>query len=178
VNFNKPLWIVSIVGTAMLYASARAEVISISGTGFEIQKTFHVASSAAKAYAVLLTPSRWWSSDHTYSGNAANLTLDPRIGGCWCEKLPDSGGSVDHMHIALLMPGKLLRMRGALGPLQGMGVDGAMTFELKPAANGTDVTMNYAVGGYNKAGFDEISKAVNQVLSEQMESLRKAIDGK
>ncbi len=74
-------------------------------------------------------------------------------------------------------PGKALRLRGALGPFQGLGVEGSMTWSLKASANGTDISVSYAVGGYAKDGFDGASKAADRVLGEQIERLRKFIDG-
>jgi hypothetical protein len=155
---------------------AAAEVISAGQNGLEIRETVHVAAAADKAYAALLQPARWWSSEHTFSGSAANLTLEARAGGCWCEALPD-GGSVEHMRVVYVAPGKVLRLRGALGPLQGLGVEGAMTISVKAGASGADITMSYAVGGYVKDGFDGLSKGVDHVLGEQLERLRKLIDG-
>jgi uncharacterized protein YndB with AHSA1/START domain len=171
------LGLASLMGLSTLFAGmAGAEVVSAANNGFEVHETVHVAAPADKAFAALLTPSRWWSSSHTFSRNASNLSLDARAGGCWCENMPE-GGSAEHMRVVLLMPGKILRLRGPLGPLQGMGVDGALTFTLKSAANGTDIVVNYAVGGYTKDGFDELSKAVDHVLGEQMELLKKLVDG-
>jgi hypothetical protein len=156
-------------------APAAAEVLGVAANGFEVRETVHVAASADKAYAALLQPSRWWNSAHTFSKSAANLVLEPRAGGCWCETLAD-GGSAEHMRVVYVVPGKILRLRGPLGPLQGMGVDGALTFSLKSVANGTDITVDYAIGGYFKDGFDELSKAVDHVLGEQLEQLKKLVD--
>ena len=155
---------------------AAAEVVSAGQNGFEIRETVHVAAAPEKAYAALLQPARWWSSEHSFSGSAANLTLDARAGGCWCEKLND-GGSVEHMRVVYVAPGKVLRLRGALGPLQGLGVEGAMTLSVKAGASGADITMSFAAGGYVKDGFDALSKGVDHVLGEQLERLRKLIDG-
>jgi hypothetical protein len=166
-------------GVFMLFAApagARAEVLSVASNGFEVRETVHVAAAPDKAYAALLLPARWWNSDHTFSGNAANLTLDARAGGCWCETLPD-GGSVEHLRVVYVAPGKALRLRGALGPFQGLAVEGSLTWSVKSNANGTDISVSYAVGGYNKDGFDALSKAADHVLGEAAERLRKFIDG-
>jgi hypothetical protein len=171
-------WVVwgALAAVVSIGRPAAAEVISAGQNGFEVRETVHVAATPDKAYAALLQPARWWNSEHTFSGSAANLTLDARAGGCWCETLTDRG-SVEHMHVVFVAPGKVLRMRGALGPLQGLGVEGAMTLSVKGGANGTDITIGYAVGGYVKDGFDGLSKAVDHVLGEQLERLRKLIDG-
>jgi uncharacterized protein YndB with AHSA1/START domain len=155
---------------------AAAEVISVAGTGFEIRETAHIAASPDKVYAALLLPANWWNSAHTFSGSSANLVLDARAGGCWCESLP-GGGSVEHLHVVYVSPGKTLRLRGALGPFQGLAVDGVMTWSVKGVASGADVSFTYAVGGYAKNGFDELSKMTDQVLGEQIERLKKSIEG-
>jgi len=153
-----------------------AEVISVAGNGFELRETAHIAAAPDQVYAALVLPANWWSSAHTFSGSAANLKLDARAGGCWCENLP-GGGSVEHLHVVFVAPGKTLRLRGALGPFQGLPVDGVMTWSVKGAADGTDVSFTYSVGGYAKTGFDELSKAADRVLDEAIGRLKKSIEG-
>jgi uncharacterized protein YndB with AHSA1/START domain len=165
----------AVLALAATARPAAAEVLSVAGNGFEVRETVHTAASPEKVYAALLLPARWWSSDHTFSGNAANLALDARAGGCWCETLP-GGGSVEHLRVVFASPGKVLRLRGALGPLQKLAVDGVMTWSVQGGAEGTDISMTYAVGGYTKDGFDELSKGVDHVLGEQLERLRKLVD--
>jgi hypothetical protein len=154
---------------------AAAEVVSVAGNGFEIREIAHTNASPDKAYAALLQPAQWWSPDHTFSGSAANLKLDARAGGCWCETLP-GGGSVEHLRVIYVSPGKALRLRGGLGPFQGLAVEGVMTWSVKSAADGTDITFTYSVGGYAKDGFDELSKMTDSVLGEQLERLKKLAD--
>ena len=101
--------------------------------------------------------------------------MEARAGGCWCENLPD-GGSVEHLHVVYVAPNKVLRLRGALGPFQVLGVDGAMTWTVKSGAGGTDLSVSYSIGGYAKDGFDGAAKAADRVLAEQIERLRKLID--
>jgi hypothetical protein len=155
---------------------AAAEVVSVATGGFEVRETVHTTASPDKAYAAMLLPARWWNSDHTFSKNAANLVLDARAGGCWCETLP-GGGSVEHLHVVYVSPGKTLRLRGALGPFQALAVDGVMTWSVKSAAGGADISITYLISGYTKDGFDELSKAADQVLGEQLERLKKLLDG-
>jgi hypothetical protein len=159
----------------MISHPATAEVTAVATGGFEVREQIHVAAAPAAVYAALVTPARWWDPEHTFSGNAANLTLDVKAGGCWCESLAD-GGSVLHMMVVYAAPGKALRLRGALGPLQGMGVEGAMTFGAKGGNGGTDLVVTYAVGGYAKEGFESLSKAVDGVLGAQVARLRRLIE--
>ena len=174
-GLNRTLLFSGALLAPLLGAAARADIQSVGANGFEVKHTVHVAAAADKVYAALLQPAHWWSSEHTFSGNAANLVLEARAGGCWCESLPD-GGSVEHLHVVYVAPGKVLRLRGALGPFQGLGVDGAMTWTVKGGATGTDIAVSYSVGGYAKDGFDGAAKAADRVLGEQIERLRKLID--
>jgi uncharacterized protein YndB with AHSA1/START domain len=155
---------------------AAAEVVSVASNGFEIRETAHTAASPDKVYAALLQPAQWWSSEHTFSHSAANLVLDARAGGCWCETLP-GGGSVEHLRVVYVSPGKTLRLRGALGPFQGLAVDGVMTWSVKGAVDGTDISFTYAVGGYAKEGLAGMSDMTDHVLGEQIERLKKLLDG-
>jgi uncharacterized protein YndB with AHSA1/START domain len=158
-----------------LAAPANAAVTDQSTTGFELQETAHIAASPDKVYAALIDPARWWSSDHTFSGSAANLSLDARAGGCWCEKLP-GGGSVLHLTVVDADPGKTLRLRGALGPFQGTGMDGAMTIALKPNGQGTDLTLTYDIGGYFKGGFGPLPQGADGVLADQVARLKHLVE--
>jgi uncharacterized protein YndB with AHSA1/START domain len=154
---------------------AIARVSDVAANGFTLQIDTHIAAPPDKVYATLIQPARWWSSDHTFSGKAANLHLDAKAGGCWCETLPN-GGSVLHLTVVFVDPGKMLRLRGALGPFQGIAVDGALTLKLTAAGDGTDLTTLYILGGYNKDGFADLSQAADHVLTEQIDRLKKAVE--
>ena len=94
--------------------AAAANVVDVASNGFTVQVTAHFAAPADMVFAALIKPARWWGPDHTFSHDAANLTLDAKAGGCWCEKLP-RGGSAVHLTVVYVDPGKVLRLRGALG---------------------------------------------------------------
>jgi len=167
----------SLVPALLLAAAvpAAATVLDAGSNGFTVQLTAHIAAPTAKVYAALITPARWWGSDHTFSGDSANLRLDAKAGGCWCEKLAN-GGSVAHLTVVYAAPGKALRLRGALGPFQGYGVEGAMTWALKAVGNETDLALTYALGGYGKDGFEDWSKAADEVLAAQVARLKRFIE--
>jgi uncharacterized protein YndB with AHSA1/START domain len=160
---------------ALTIPAAFAEVTGAGPGGFEAREQAHIAAPPDAVYAALLKPQSWWDPKHTYSGDARRLTLDARAGGCWCETMP-GGGSVEHLTLVYLQPGKAVRFRGALGPLQAMGVAGSLTVTLAKASNGTDLTLTYAVGGYVKNGFDDLSKAVDSVLGSQVTRLKRLIE--
>jgi uncharacterized protein YndB with AHSA1/START domain len=146
---------------------AQAEVKSSAPGGFEVTETVDIKAPARRVYTALGKIGRWWSSKHTVTGNAANLFLDLGIKGCFCEKGID-GVQRRHMDVVDIAPDQQVRLRGALGPLQGAGVDGALTWTIKPAEGGVTFTQTYNVGGYFPGGLDMIAPHVEQVLHEQL----------
>lgn len=175
---RKSLFLGGVVALALVLAqaiAAHAEVVSVGGEGFELKEGAHILAPPDKVYAALIAPAKWWSAQHTFSKNAANLTLSAKAGGCWCETVP-GGGSVQHLTVVYAMPGAALVMRGPLGPLQGLGVDGALTVELKAAGGGTDLSYTYNVGGYLKDGLSSWAPPVDGVLGEQFARLKALIE--
>jgi hypothetical protein len=164
---------------------AGAEVSVQSDTGFIISLSAETPASKDAVWKMLVTPAKWWSPDHTWSGDAANLYIDSQATGCFCEKLPKPAdapgdqrmGSVEHMHIVFADPQRgMLRMKGGLGPLQGEPVDGVWTIELKPGGNGgTVIVWDYAVNGLLRMKGGEIAPAVDQVMSQQLARLVAAL---
>lgn len=155
-------------------------VIAQDQNGFAIENSLDVGGDAAAAYALLEQPARWWNGDHTYSGDACNLILEPRIGGCFCETLPAKGAmpesGVEYARIVYRAPFTALRLVGSLGPLQAEAVTGTLTFALKPIATGTHITMTYVVGGHVRGGADQLAAAVEAVLGQQLQAFRRAAD--
>lgn len=169
--------VVGIVGVMIAAGGAapRADVVDAGTAGFTVRIVRHVAASPAKVFATAIAVGTWWAADHTYSGVAGNLSIEAKPGGCWCEHLVNGGG-VKHMEVVFVDPGKLLRFRGGLGPLQSMAATGAMTWEFKAAADGTDVTWTYAVTGYTPGGFEPLAPAVDGVLTSQLVNLKTAAE--
>ena len=98
----------------------RAEVTESGEHGFTVS---HSITTGAEPFVVYRTMTshidQWWSADHSWSGDAGNLYMEVEQGGCFCERLPESG-RVEHLRIIYFSPGKELRFDGALGPLQTM----------------------------------------------------------
>jgi uncharacterized protein YndB with AHSA1/START domain len=164
------------LATSLLIAGpSRGTVSDVASNGFTLKIDTHIAASPDKVYAALIVPARWWGSAHTFSGDAKNIQLEAKAGGCWCETLPN-GGSVMHLTVVYANPGKALRLRGALGPFQGLAVTGALTWKLEPAGDGTNLSVTYAIGGYNKDGFAQLSQAGDDVLTTQIGRLKKLIE--
>lgn len=168
--------VVSVLFGLTLTLAARGEVHEVGQSGFLIKQEVTFSASPEKVYATMLDGvGKWWNSDHTYSGDAKNLSIEPRAGGCFCEKLAD-GGSVEHLRVVFLQPNKVLRMSGALGPLQVSGLAGSMTFRLGGSAALTKLDFSYVVGGYMQGGFEKMAPAVNGMLGEQLGRLKRLVE--
>ena len=167
------------IRTAIAFAAcvlaplAHAEVKESSADAFFLTYEGAVAAPTAKAYADIAQIGKWWSSEHTYSGKSVNLTLKPDAGGCFCERWKD--GSVEHGEVLMAMPGKVLRLRTALGPLQERALTGILTFWLRNEDSATTLTVEYRVNGANESGLDQLAPSVDEVLGEQVARLRRYI---
>lgn len=170
------LLVQSRVGDAAQTAPRGAETPIAGANGFLVKRAVAIKAAPEKVYGALTREvGNWWSPDHTYSRNSKNLSIDARPGGCFCEKLPDGGG-VAHMIVIAVFAGRMLRMTGALGPLQASGLAGSLTWELTGAAGNTNLKMSYSVGGYMQEGFEKIAPAVDAVLGEQVTRLKAYVE--
>ena len=153
-----------------LAGTARAEVVDTSANGFRLKTVTQVAAPPAGVFKAIGEIGHWWSDAHTYSGKAGNMTLPLLANGCFCEALP-GGGGVRHGVVALVIPDQLLRLSAALGPLQDEGVSAALTFALKPASGGTELTVTYNVGGLRER-MVSLAPGVDGVLTEAVGRLK------
>jgi hypothetical protein len=60
--------------------------------------------------------------------------------------------------------------------LQGIGVDGSLTWTISPAGDGSDLSLTYEVGGYAKDGLDKLASPVDGVLAAQVQRLKAFIE--
>lgn len=165
-----------VAALTLLALSARGEVLDSAANGFTVKHSTVIAAGRSEVYgsAVDKFP-QWWSSDHTISGDAANLFITAEPHGCFCERLGPNAGVI-HMTVTFVNPGVILRFTGGLGPLGLMGVSGNMTWEFEEHELGTMVTVGYAVGGYLDGGLDALAAAVDGVLIEQFERLKRLVE--
>lgn len=170
---------------ALVPAIADASVLQVGQNGFVIREVAQVPASPEETWAVLVKPSVWWNSEHTWSGDAANLSLDVRAGGCFCEIMPGDGGtrgpargSVEHMRVIFVDRARALRMTGALGPLQAEALTGTLTVQLKgDDKGGTQATLQYVIGGFSRTPFDKLAPAVDDMLGDQVKRLSAKLGG-
>ncbi len=161
-------------------APAAAEVVETTAQGFVTRDAVFVAATPLKTWIALTRPAEWWQDEHTWSGDAANLTLTPQGGGCFCERIPgtnsDDGpqmsGSALHATVVQAHPLKVLRLRGGLGPLQSEPATGVLTITLKEVEGGTRVLWEYNVGGPMRYKPAELAPLVDKVLTAQLHGLR------
>jgi uncharacterized protein YndB with AHSA1/START domain len=159
------------LGALWLCGGARAETLNVSATGFTSQFREEVKATADDVWKTLVQLPRWWNSSHTYSGQASNLSLDAQAGGCWCERWGD-GQSVQHGTVVLVMPGRMLRLLGNLGPLQDLPVSGVLTFAVGTQDGKTLLRMTYRVAGPADAGLEKLAPVVDGVMGEQYKRLK------
>lgn len=155
----------------LLAAPASAGVVSATPNAFHVRASEPVVATPEALFGLLIKPSLWWDSDHTYSRDAANLKLELKPGGCFCEMLPE-GGFVEHLRLLSYTPGKELVLEGMLGPLRGPPASGVMTFRIDEAGSNARITMDYKVTGFPAGDGPIWAKAVDEVLSQQMKRLR------
>lgn len=160
---------------------AAAQVTARDAGGFVVSHDMTLAGDPQRVFAALTDEiANWWDADHSYSGQAENLFLEARAGGCFCERLPN-GGSVEHMRVVFVSPGRLLRLAGGLGPLQGMGASGSMDFNLRPAQSTDDgatrLEFRYIVSGFAPDGLGNIADPVDAVLGAQLACLAAYLRG-
>ena len=156
----------------MLSGTLAESAPQVTPNGFLVKFEVSVNAPAAKVYDALVGQvGSWWDPQHTYSGDAKNLSIDARPGGCFCEKLPNGGG-IEHARVIYVAPREILRLSGALGPLQGSGVAGTLTWKLTSGTDNTRLQLSYSVGGFIDGGFEKIAPAVESVLRVQLDRLK------
>ena len=161
-----PLIVLSLMATP-----ASAAVLNAGEHGFEIQHSVNLVVPQPQAFESFGQVGRWWSKEHTYSGDAARMSLQLRSGGCFCESL-DNGGGIEHMRVAFIQPSERLVMTGSLGPLLYEATTGVMDVKFERVAGGARIVVNYRASGFAKGGAAAMAPLVDQVLGEQVKRYR------
>ena len=150
--------------------AAQAEVVKSTDLGFTVSHSVNVPMPPPAAWSALSDVGRWWDPEHTFSGDARNLTLQPYVGGCLCERWGMYNG-VEHLAVINARPPKTLRLRGGLGPLQDLAVTGVMTWTIEAAGGGSRISLVYTVGGYSDQPLPALAPLVDSVLGVQIQRL-------
>lgn len=155
----------------MLSTSVYGEVVRSAAEGFEIRVEVTVPVAADAAYTQFLKVGEWWDPNHSWFGKASGFSIDPNAGGCFCER--DGDRSVLHMIVSFVDPGKQLSMIGGLGPLQGLGLYGAMSWTFEPISDEqSKITHVYRVTGYYPEGLESLAPVVDRVQTGQVKRLQ------
>jgi uncharacterized protein YndB with AHSA1/START domain len=169
-------WFATLLLGAAFAAPALAAVESANADGFLVRHVVTVPVDRKRAFAETIHPERWWSDAHTWSGSAANLSLDARAGGCWCETWDK--GEAEHGVVIRLLTDENLRVRAAFGPLQEMALAGVFDIALSDVeGGGTRIVATFRVNGPASANLDKLAAPVDGVIGEQIERLRARLAG-
>ncbi len=162
----------------LLPLPAAAEVVDAGPDGFKVEHQTYIEADRAEVWRAALDIGSWWSDDHTISGEASRMRIDPRPMGCFCEMLGPTDGVV-HLTVTTVSTNSMLRMTGGLGPLGVMGASGNMIWEFSDAegeAEGmTLVKFSYAVGGYYEGGIASMAEPVDFVIGEALLRLKQHV---
>ena len=153
---------------AAVASPAAAEVKARSDDGFTLTYERTVDASAAAVFEAVGRPGDWWSDAHSYSGEADNITVDLRPGGCWCEALP--GGGVKHAEVVLVWPEQnMVRFNAPFGPLQAMAADAVLTIGWADGEDGSRLlSWTFVVAG---PGAGALADPIDAVIGEQFNRL-------
>ncbi|MCJ7421734.1 ATPase [Sphingomicrobium astaxanthinifaciens] len=152
--------------------AAHADVIAATTNSFHIRHEVPLVVPAARAFDLLARPGDWWSDAHSYSGAAANMRLELRPGGCFCEIW--DAGAVEHLRVVAVTPGEQVVLAGGLGPLLYAPASGTMVWKVEPGGTGAILTIDYKVTGFAANDAAEWSSRVDAVLAEQVMRFRAA----
>jgi len=164
------------LSASLLSNTASSEATNVTERGFVSTHVLVIAASRHRVFRALTNEvARWWDSEHSYSGQSRNFSIDTGRGGCFCERL--GAGYVRHMTVVFIDRDKTLRMVGALGPLQQFAVDGSMTFTLSDTDDGkTRLAYRYVVGGFVPDGLDKFAQPVDTVQLGQLQRLQRFVE--
>ena len=170
----------ALIAAALCFATpGLAEVVQpTNDTNFTLETVRTTRATPDQAWQRLNTPGRWWSSEHSWSGDAANMRITARdAGGCWCESLP-AGGSVEHGHIlAWEAARRRILFRAELGPLQDMAVTGKLEWQVEAQADGqARIRFRYRVAGAALATIPGLAGMVDGVLTQQLDRLVESLN--
>ena len=163
----------------LLGAGAQAEVSQSSADGFTVTQRREVHAPPAALVAAVGRVGEWWADAHTFSEHASNLVLETKAGACFCERWAD--GSVQHAQVIYVAPG-IVRLVGALGPLQGLAVNGVLTIAIQPPAKGSAadarnlLVVTYRIGGGEAADMQRLPAMVDGMMGETTDRLARYLD--
>lgn len=152
----------SLIAAAVLALSttpAAAEVIARTADSFTLRYAAGAEIAPEDIPGALKDLPKWWDPAHTYSGSAANLSLDLTPGGCWCEKLAD-GTDFDHGRTVAAEADRFV-FNAPFGPLRGKTTRAELTVTWPGADRGWTPTWTMVVEG---PGIGAMADGVDAVM--------------
>lgn len=162
-----------LASAAAAFSVSHAEVVSTSATGFRLQHEATSPLAPDALWARLMEPATWWDGDHSYSGDAANLSLGDKAGDYWREDWAE--GSVIHGQILVVKSGEELLLSAPFGPLVETGAACVWKIQIQPSEDGgTVITSTHLIAGSPGTGLEELAGPVDFVMSNGINRLAAA----
>lgn len=169
IHIDRHIKLSLMLGLSGISYTSSAEVEAMSRQGFIIKNEQQIEAPATDVWHALTQQvDAWWPKDHSWW--EGKLTIDAVAGGCFCETAGNN--SAQHMRITYVDTNTLLRMTGGLGPLQGLGLNGALTWQFTEQSSHTTVTLTYRVHGFYPDGFERLAPVVDKVQAMQLLELK------
>jgi hypothetical protein len=154
----------------LLGGLAHGEILFQDQSGFALRHEVSTTLAPGEVWDRLLEPNTWWDPEHTYSGDAANLSLADEAGAYWREDW--SGGSVLHGQILLMKTGEQLVLSAPFGPLMATGARCIWSITLTPdGQGGTTIQSTHRVVGAPGTGLEELAGPVDFVMGNGLRRL-------
>lgn len=148
---------------------AAADIVEATPERYVLRQEASSVLAADTLWARLIKPASWWHPDHTYSGDAANLSLEATAGGLWREDW--QGGSVLHGQVLLVLDGSTLKLDAPFGPLQDLAVTVVWTISVTSEGSGSRVVFDEIANGTAASKLDALAPAVDFVKTEAIRRL-------
>jgi hypothetical protein len=162
--------LLALIAASAPLADAQARIVDQAPSGFTVENSEWVPADPATAWnAFVHEVGKWWPADHSWWGDASKLSISEKAGGCFCEI--NGAQQAWHMTVTFVDPGKLMRMTGGLGPLQGMGLNGALEWRFVEEKGGTRITLWYRAGGYTPDDLGKLVPVIDKVQGLQLGGL-------
>jgi hypothetical protein len=162
--------LLALIAASAPLADAQARIVDQAPNGFTVENSEWVPADPATAWnAFVHEVGKWWPADHSWWGDASKLSISEKAGGCFCEI--NGAQQAWHMTVTFVDPGKLMRMTGGLGPLQGMGLNGALEWRFVEEKGGTRITLWYRAGGYTPDDLGKLVPVIDKVQGLQLGGL-------
>lgn len=166
----KPL--IAAAALSLFALPAAAEVVERSADHFVLRFEVGLETTPEDIYGAVGEVGRWWDSAHTYSGDAANMTLPLEAGACFCEAMAN-GTAFEHGRVVQADPGTGVLVDAPLGPLRGRAVTAQWSIGWSGANRGYTLVMTYVVRG---PGLGAMADPVDGVMGVQFSRLARYVE--